>query len=179
MGNSLLPPNASQLERDLETTLASNYDLSMPVGDTWNPDTCPEHLLPWLAWALSVDTWDGNWPEAVKRERLKQTIKIQQAKGTVKSVRDVVASFGGDLALKEWHQQSPYGTPYTFNIVLEAGSATELTEEMQQDIIKEVNRTKPVRATYALSLAIQATGNLGTVAAPRLYNYRRLQMVES
>ncbi|RZA27324.1 MAG: phage tail protein I, partial [Proteobacteria bacterium] len=40
---------------------------------------------------------------------------IQRRKGTASSVRDVVRSFGGSLALREWWQMAPRGDPHTFS----------------------------------------------------------------
>lgn len=34
----------------------------------WNADTCPEALLPYLAWACSVDFWRETWPAEKKTQ---------------------------------------------------------------------------------------------------------------
>lgn len=177
--SSLLPPNATATEQAIEAVTEGTTRLPVPLRELWNPDTCPAELLPWLAWALSLDTWKDYWPDAVKRQRIKAAITIQRQKGTVKSVRDVVDSFGGDLALKEWWQQDPPRPPHTFDLVLEVGSAFDVTDEYQLDIIKEVDRTKPVRSHYTLSLAMQAESDIGAVAAARVINYRRLQLEQA
>ena len=49
---SLLPPNASALERKLEQATLRLGTLPVPLRELWNPDTCPAHLLPWLAWTV-------------------------------------------------------------------------------------------------------------------------------
>ncbi|MGS4945207.1 phage tail protein I, partial [Meridianimarinicoccus sp. RP-17] len=64
---SLLPPNATPVERGFEAAGARITALPVPVRDTWNPATCPATLLPWLAWALSVDNWDPTWTEGQQR----------------------------------------------------------------------------------------------------------------
>ncbi len=51
---SLLPPSAIHPERAQEqasTELITALDTDM-VRKVKNPDTCPAHLLPWLAWNL-------------------------------------------------------------------------------------------------------------------------------
>ena len=55
---SLLPPNATPLERAIALALARITAIPTPAGDTWNPATCPAPLLPHFAWGMSVDTWD-------------------------------------------------------------------------------------------------------------------------
>lgn len=62
---TILPPNATSLETALDGAGAVRIDaVQVPVGTIWRPEACPEELLPWLAWALSVDVWDESWPEA-------------------------------------------------------------------------------------------------------------------
>ncbi|MCD9124037.1 phage tail protein I, partial [Cupriavidus sp. UGS-1] len=49
---SLLPPNATPLERNLATVGAEAIaGVPVPLRDLWNPATCPPALLPFLAWA--------------------------------------------------------------------------------------------------------------------------------
>ncbi|MCQ4302675.1 phage tail protein I [Stutzerimonas frequens] len=176
---SLLPPNASAAERAVEQATARLAGLPVPLRELWNPDTCPESLLPWLAWSLSLDNWQPYWPLSVKRARIKAAVEIQRRKGTAKSVRDVVSSFGSGLALREWWQLSPMGTPHTFEVVLTLGAGVPNTAAYQQDIIKEIERTKPVRSHFTLTLGLSATGGLGLQGAARPVIYRRLQLTEA
>ena len=83
-----------------------------------NPDTIPLALLPWLAWHLGIDAWKDYWPEQVKRARVKAAISIARKNGTAAAVREVVAAFGGNIALREWFQMTPHGKPGTFDVVL-------------------------------------------------------------
>ena len=54
MTASLLPSNASGAEQALALSLARLSDIPVPNRDLWNPRTIPAHLLPWLAWSLSI-----------------------------------------------------------------------------------------------------------------------------
>lgn len=177
--SSLLPSNATQLERALEQATARQSNLPVPLRELWNPDTCPEHLLPWLAWSLSLDSWQPYWPLSVKRARIKAAVDIQRRKGTAKSVRDVVGSFGSALALREWWQKTPMGRPHTFEVVLTLGAGVPNTAAYQLDIIKEIERTKPVRSHFTLNVGLSATGGLGLQGAARPVIYRRLQLTEA
>ena len=56
MSRDLLPANATPLERALAETTARLSDVAVPIRDLWSPENCPTELLPWLAWALSVDS---------------------------------------------------------------------------------------------------------------------------
>ncbi len=174
---SLLPANATRAERAIEQAICEPIAaIPAPQRDLWNPDKCPVELLPWLAWALSVDTWKPWWPEHVKRALLRSAIAIQRRKGTVASVRQVVASFGGDLTLREWWQRSPRGAPHTFDLVLAVGGLAQgqNSAEYVEDIIKEIRRVKPVRSHFTFTQGLSASGGAGVAAIARPVLYRRL-----
>lgn len=102
MTKSLLPPNASRLERNLSEVSARIGEVKIPITDLWNPDTCPVELLPWLAWSLSVDWWDDEWPESVKREMVRSSIQIHRHKGTPWAVKKALEIVGlGDAEIIE------------------------------------------------------------------------------
>ncbi len=64
----LLPVGSSPLEVAAARACAEIENTPVPLRRLWSPDDCPANLLPWLAWAFSVDRWDESWPEATKRE---------------------------------------------------------------------------------------------------------------
>ena len=78
---SLLPPNASKLLRDLEKTGSRLSFLEILNRYLRNPEKCPEHLLPWLGWALSVDVWNETWAESIRRNVIKASISVHRHKG--------------------------------------------------------------------------------------------------
>lgn len=169
---SLLPPTSTALERALEQATAriGGIDVDLPRR-LWDPWTCPADMLPWLAWGLSMDSWDNRWPEAVRRQRVASAIEIQRRKGTAQSVFDVVDSFGGALVLKEWWQYDPPAQPHTFTITLTVGNGLgPLPADYIDDIIAEVTRTKPVRSHFTFTQGLEATGGirLAAVARPAL-----------
>lgn len=90
----LLPPNQTALE----TTLAQAARLRMLQPETlrtlWNPWTCPERILPWLAWALSVDEWDDRWSPATRRSTIAAALEVHRIKGTLAAVRKALAAAG-------------------------------------------------------------------------------------
>lgn len=92
--SDLLPPNATPLERNLVAATARISDVPLKIRESWNPDTCPLELLPWLAWALSVDEWRSDWTEENKRSVIKSAFDVQRRKGTVGSVKTVRDAFG-------------------------------------------------------------------------------------
>ena len=85
---TLLPPNATKLQRDLEVIFAKRMAvLGSPNRDVTNPDTCPAHILPWLAWEMSVDVWNENWAEEIRREVIKASLEVHKRKGTIGALK--------------------------------------------------------------------------------------------
>jgi len=143
-----------------------------------DPDRCPLDLLPYLAWAVSIDTWDSGWPESIKRARVRAAITIQRRKGTAASVRAVVASFGGAVAVREWWQMEPRGAPHTFGLVVSLDGIVrpEATAAYADAVIAEVGRAKPVRSSFTFSQAIATAGAVGPVGAGRAATFVRIQL---
>lgn len=176
--SELLPPNSTLTERNLATVCAAISDIPSPITRLMNPDTIPAELLPWLAWHMGIDAWKDYWPEQTKRARVKAAISIARKKGTAAAVREVVATFGGNIALREWFQMDPPGIPGTFDIVMtvSARDGVPPTAAYVADIIAEIDRTKPVRAHYTFTQGFQMQGKTAVAAAVRPALYCRLSL---
>lgn len=177
MTTTLLPLNATPGERNIEAATARIGDVGAPLRDLWNPDTCPAALLPWLAWALSIDGWRPTWPEYIKRARIRSALNVARKKGTADSVRQVVASFGGAITLREWWQNEPPTEPHTFELTLTVAGdgGAPPTAEFVDDVIAEVARTKPLRSHFTFTQGLTASTGVGVIAGARVAVYRRLQ----
>jgi phage tail P2-like protein len=178
---TLLPPNATPLERALEAGTARLADVPVPLRQLYNPDTCPMEVLPWLAWHLSIESWKPYWSEGVKRARVRNAIAIHRQKGTAKSVKDVVAAFGGDIVLREWWQETPMGEPHTFKLVmaLSGNEGQTATAEFVDDVIAEVSRTKPVRSHFTFTQGINTSMQVAVINVARPVIYARLNLTEA
>lgn len=172
---SILPPNASTLEKGMEAASAVPA-LPVPLRDLWNPATCPASLLPWLAWALSVDNWDAGWPIAVRRAVIANAIAVQRKKGTVGAVARAIASFGAAMTLREWWETAPMGDPGTFEVILaiadQDGEAP--APEFVDAVVAEIDRTKPLSRHFTFTQALEAEGAVGLIAVARPVTYARL-----
>jgi phage tail P2-like protein len=116
MSDTLLPPNATTAERALEGTTSRVSDVPLLVRESWNPDTCPVALLPWLAWAYSVDEWDPDWPEATKREVIRVAYSQHRVKGTIGSVKRALSAAGlGEVTIEEGRHRIKYDGVHTYN----------------------------------------------------------------
>lgn len=175
---SILPPSSTGLEKALEQTAARILDFPAPVRAVWSPNDCPIGLLPWLAWGLSLDNWSSDWTEAIKRERVRRAIPIARQKGTAASVRAVVQSFGGSVAIREWWQQEPKGDPHTFNLVMNLEQdGVPASAAFVDQVIAEVRRAKPVRSHFTFTQGVTAKAGIGLVAAVRPTIYARLSCI--
>lgn len=90
---SLLPRNTTVLERNLEKT-SLRFKHSPVIQDLWNGSTCPVTMLPWLAWAVSVDDWDSIWSVERKRNAINESIYIHEHKGTPSSIKRTLSIHG-------------------------------------------------------------------------------------
>lgn len=162
---SLLPGNAFELERQAAQALAQIQRVPIPLRQLWNPDTCPTPLLPYLAWSLSVDRWDGNWSDATKRAAIRASFFIHSRKGTIGALRRVVEPLGYLIEIIEWWQTVPEGVPGTFALkvgVLETG----ITEEMYQELTFLIDDAKPrSRHLTGLAISLESTGNFHLFAS--------------
>lgn len=140
---SLLPPNASHSERDIEAATARLAVMPVPLRELWNPDTCPLALLPWLAWAYSVDQWDAAWTEAQKREAVKNSLFIHRHKGTLGAVERALSSLGYEVHIVEWFDDN--AAPYTFRIDVKI-TDTGIDEPMYAAMARLINDAKNVRS---------------------------------
>lgn len=159
--SSLLPLSSTQLERAIEAAMAEKTEI--PLRTLYNPDTCPAHLLPWLAWTWSVDRWDTRWTEAVKRSAIRSAFYVHAHKGTIGALRRVVEPLGYLIEVLEWWETKPEGVPGTFALkvgVLDTG----ITEEMYLELERLVDDAKPVSrhmTGLAISLETQGALNIG------------------
>lgn len=100
---SLLPAGNSGLaELAIERTSARIEAFPDRIRPLWNSETIPAGILPWLAWALSVDEWAALWTEEQKRDVVAASIDVHRRKGTVGSIRRALIAAGlGDAELIE------------------------------------------------------------------------------
>jgi len=174
INQSLLPPNASMLEANLENASNRLSQIPVEIGKQWDPDTCPENLLPWLAWALSVDEWDEQWSEHSKRVMLKQSVSIHKHKGTVGSVKRALKALNIEFEFLEWfeecedialapiHSSKPYTfvfiawaneNPYTSNEVF-------LNPDLYDVLFRVINQVKPARSHFDFLVGAKINSNL-------------------
>jgi phage tail P2-like protein len=190
----LLPPNATKQERALSSSIARLSTVPVPMRDLWNADTCPASLLPWLAWALNVDSWDSNWTDQQKRNVIKSSVDVHRHKGTVGAVRRIVDALGVGAVLQEWWEEYAtiqtsggfqlvtntgvplvvqQGAPYTAAITI---ASTDVSASVQDGLLAAIERVKPVRTLITVQ---NVNGFQGTINATGALNITLFDRIEA
>lgn len=176
---SLLPPNATMLERALEAGAARIGDVTAPIDTLVDPATIAASALPWLAYGLSVDFWDTTWSEAMKRRAVSESIAQHKIKGTRASVEHVLARVDALAMVLEAYEDPARLAPHTFEVhlplVTEPGSAggVRANAPIIDDIIAQVTAVKPLREHLTVVQSLTLTSGVGVQGSIRLAGYTR------
>ncbi len=162
---------ALALDKPLEA-IAKSVDIpAIYASINQLPSIALDHLA--VSWDATV--WRDSWPLELKRSVLKNTISEKRKKGTVKSVKDALASISSAASIVEWWQTEPKGTPHTFTIyATQADIDGTIDAEMQEDVIALINDAKPVRSHYDFVIQNQAKGTINTTAFVRPVSYAKI-----
>lgn len=158
--SSLLPENLGDLERDLDAAIARMEDIEIPISTLWDPWNCPIELLPWLAWAVSVDDWRTDWPENTKRRVVANSLDMHRIKGTRPAVEMSVEILGLEYELVEWFQETPKAPPGTFSLRV-FSSDQAFPPERLSEIESIVSNAKNTRSHLtSLSITLKTRANV-------------------
>jgi len=139
--SDLLPPNATKQERGLSESVARVTATPVPIADTWSPYRCPVEILPYLAWALSVDEWEADWTDAAKRYAIAQSVEIHRRKGTIGALKRALQRLNFEVSIDE-----DTGEAYTFRLIADVTHSRLSSWESLSEAEKVALRTKNVRS---------------------------------
>ena len=178
---SLLPPNASILIKDLEAVLGEALDLETLNRFVNNPSIAPQNILPWLAWAVSADDWSDSWSEEVRRNVIKASIEVHQRKGTIGALKKALQAFNyTNIKVEEWFD---YGAaPYFFRVffdITDPGFDVGILPEIQKVVENTKNarsHLESLRAYLSAEMGLASIGSLiiskeVTSLNPVVYDY--------
>jgi hypothetical protein len=92
----LLPPNRTAFEAAADLTGARIDELPVDLPKLVRPYEIPAPHLPWLAWGLSVDLWDPDWPEDKRRVLTARSLPMHARKGTAASIAEHIRVMGAE-----------------------------------------------------------------------------------
>lgn len=175
---SLLPPIATPLESALHDATARLSDVPVILRDVWSPQTCPVHLLPWLAWGLSIDFWNTRWSEAQKRAAIAQAIIEQRRKGTRATLRAVLDRFDPLIEIVEWFEDRENLPPHVFRLELPlpTESDVEYNEAAVSALLADIAAVKPLRDHMQAVHRLRAQAHVGLLGAARAVGFARIGM---
>ena len=176
---SLLPPNSTALERAFEEALRGALGIPIDFARLMDPRSCPEGLLGYLAWHVSVDDWDEEWPAERKRAVILASAEVHRRKGTRSAVEAAIAPFDAGWTVSEWFEHG--GPPHTFRIEAEAADAVAAPSPPVAATIRDLRRAvaaaKPVRAHFAIRLRERPGAAVQPRTATRLRRRWRHDMI--
>lgn len=155
MNNTLLPPSAGDWMRHTEAATARLSAITIALRTIWTPTACPVELLPYLAWALSVDRWDKDWPADKKIGAIQQSYWLHRRKGTRAAVRRVIEDMGFSAAFAEWFDVGD--APGTFRLEVDVNEAG-ITPKTLDELNRLIGDAKPV-SRHLSQLVISAASH--------------------
>lgn len=98
-----LDPEIQSVSRDIREALIISRieELSEPIVDL-------------LAWQLHVDFYEPDFPLAIKRRLVKNSIPMHRKKGTKWAVEEILRALRVEAKVSEWFEYG--GAPYTFRV---------------------------------------------------------------
>ena len=139
-------------------------------------DGLSSEQLDHLAYQWDASVWRDSWPIEMKRSVVKAVVTEKRKKGTVKAVRDALASIGSAATIKEWWEMEPKGAPHTFTIYATLGKIEGVLDaEMQEDLIRLIDDAKPVRSHYTFVVQQQIGAGMGMCAYIRPVSVSRIR----
>lgn len=164
-----LPPNSTALERALTQLEAERMGaLEVNLQALWDPALCPAELLPWLAWAESLDMWQEAWTEQQKRAAIAASQDVHERKGTPAAVERGLTALGYAFTLKEWFQETPKGTPGTFTVDIEITDQA-VNAELLAQLVDVIHSTKNTRSHLATLVSTMKSQGAVHIAAGSMF----------
>lgn len=139
------------------------------------------NVLDHLAWQFNAKTWRNTWPVSLKRSVIRTIIEVKSKLGTRYAVEQAVEALGSSVVIKEWWEFDPPKTPHTFDIVVTVNDQDGQVPEaqIQEDVVRLIQDSKPVRSQFDFILAQQARGDLALFGVARSLDYYRFKFDEA
>ncbi|MFV6766622.1 phage tail protein I [Klebsiella sp. R71] len=158
MSSSLLPPSSRAWLRYTEAGTTRLSAITVALRTLWTPTACPVDLLPYLAWALSVDRWDKGWPAERKISAIQKSYWLHRRKGTRAAVRRVIEDMGFSATFAEWFDVGD--EPGTFRLEVDINEVG-LTQKTLAELNRLIDDAKPVsRHPSQLNIATKVRGDI-------------------
>lgn len=133
------------LDIELRDTAVKTYNLLMyQTIDTLQDNEFGNSMIDELAWQFHVDYYDHTASFDVRRDLVKQSIRIHRKKGTPQAIEDLIntAFPTQHTILSEWFDYG--GDPYHFKIT----TTKALSAQEEENFLKALNTVKNARSYF-------------------------------
>lgn len=164
MNHSLLPENASRLERAFERAFLDLLgEIEAPFPMLLDPQKTPAKFLPYLAADRGVDEWKSNAHVEEKRAIVAAALPTKRLAGTRAALIRAVESIGFSPAIRSWREGLP---SYAFTVVAQAPEeGEELSQARYNRLLKRLNAAKAERDNFELIVETFTQGDVYAGAA--------------
>lgn len=119
-------------------------------------DELDEQTLDILAYDLHVDWYDYSYPIEVKRQTIKDSVKVHRKLGTKYAVKTALGAVFPRAKVEEWFEYG--GKPYFFRIAADVPESG-VTAEQQRRILEKVHFYKNLRSHLdSIEFQTESTG---------------------
>jgi len=139
-----------------------------------DPWSCPPEWLFLLAWDLSVDVWDADWPDSVKRAVCDASWEVHRYRGTRFAIETQLAALGLGVDLRPWYQLIPEGPRGTFEADVWIRDDNPIAPRspsygrLRATATDAITRTKPLTRQFAMRFGARNRERVYMGAAARL-----------
>lgn len=125
-------------------------------------DELDEQTLDILAYDLHVDWYDYTYPVEVKRQTIKDSVKIHRKLGTKYAVETALGAVFPGTTVKEWFEYG--GDPFMFKVIIGATTAG-ISADRQAAVLERVRFYKNLRSHLeAISYQIEKRATVQVAA---------------
>ena len=103
----------------------------------------PEGLVDILAYDFHIDWYDYSYPLSVKRDILRNGMRVHEKMGTKYAVETALRDVYKSARVEEWFEYG--GEPYTFRVIIDVG-VDGLTDEMKKKLEGKMRHYKNLRS---------------------------------
>lgn len=125
-------------------------------------DELDEQTLDILAYDLHVDWYDFSYPIAVKRQTIKDSVRVHRKLGTKFAVETALGAVFPGTQVKEWFEYG--GDPYMFKVIIGA-TESGVSADRQAAVLERVRFYKNLRSHLeAISYQIEKRATVQVAA---------------
>jgi phage tail P2-like protein len=164
---SLLPENASRLERAFERAFAGMLEgIEAPFPELLDPQRTPPAMLPYLAQDRGVAEWDGDASTELLRRTVANVWPIRRLAGTRRALVLAVDELDYDAEVVAWYDaNAEFADPYHLEVIAWKRGSAPINSDITQQMLRNLDYAKSERDVLTLSLALGFSSELSLSGA--------------